>query len=160
MNTERWDYKIDGKKHGLLRIFVMLGITVFFSVLAIDQLLPGDNKYWQMALAFGFPAVMSAIVVIRLLVRYLCFKIYMGSKGFYMQTTPFDGMYYRYSQAKYAGEELKRYRRRGSGSSYVYYFNIILKNGDTKRIIFDKSLYEREFNVLKERINCANNTHK
>ena len=160
MNTEKWDYKIDGKRHGLLRILIMLGIMVFFSVLAVDQLLPGENKYWQMALAFGFPAVMSAFVAVKLLVGYYCFKIYVGNKGFYFQTTPFNGKYYSYSQTKCAGEELKRYHRRGNGSSYVYYFNIIFKNGETQSIVFDKSLFEREFNVLKERINCANNTHK
>lgn len=157
MNTERWDYKIDGKQHGVMRILIVAGIMIFFGVLAVDQLVPGENKYWQLALLLASPAVISAGLTVRLVIRYFCFKIYVGRNGFYLQTNPFNGKYYRYSQIKGASEELKKYRRRSHGTSYVYYFNIRFKNGTTKSIIFEKALHEREFRVLRERINCFNN---
>ena len=153
MNTERWEYKIDCRQYGLLRFLIFGGIAVFFAVLAVDQLVPGENKYWYAALFFAVPAFITGVTAVRLAIRYFCFKIYVGRNGFYFQTDPFDGKYYRYSEVKSANENLRRYHRRGHGTSYAYYFNISFSNGTTKSIIFEKSLHERELEVLKKRIN-------
>ena len=78
MNTERWEYKIDCRQYGLLRFLIFGGIAVFFAVLAVDQLVPGENKYWYAALFFAVHAFITGVTAVRLAIRYFCFKISLG----------------------------------------------------------------------------------
>lgn len=156
MNDE-WDYKIDGKSNGKFRIIFLLIVAAFFTTLTIDQLKGTPNKSLIVAAIFGIVAVSSIYLLIKLLIRYFCFKVFIGKKGFYFQTNPFNSQYYEYSQIKSCREELKSsragYASQVSQPAYFYYFYFTDKNGKTVKFQFEKSLYNHEFNVLKERIN-------
>ena len=159
MKNEKWDYKIDGKMYGMVRMIIVAVLAMFFSVLTVDQLKPHSNKYIPVALGFAFLTVVFWGLFVYLLNRYINFKIYIGKEGFYYQTNPFNKSYFKYSDIKTASEEMVVYRhgRAGGVSSvsrtYHHYLTITLKNGEHKKIIFEKSLYEKEINILKERIN-------
>lgn len=156
MNDE-WDYKIDGKSNGKFRIIFLFIVAAFFTILTIDQLKGTPNKSLIVAAIFGIIAVSSICLLIKLLIRYFCFKVFIGKKGFYFQTNPFNSRYYEYSQIKSCREELKSsragYASQASQPACFYYFYFTDKNGKTVKFQFEKALYEHEFNVLKERIN-------
>lgn len=155
MENEKWDYKIDGKPYGLSRLVVVGVLAAVFVVLTIDQLQPHPNKYLQVALGFAGLAGIFLFLLVYLLIRYFCFKFYVGKNGFYYQTNPFNGNYYRYADIRSADESLVVYRRRRArGRTYRYYFTFTLKTGERKTVIFEKALHEREINVLKDRINA------
>lgn len=156
MNDE-WDYKIDGKSNGKVRIIILFVITAFFTILTIDQLKGTLNKSLIVAAFFGIGAISSIYLLIKLLIRYFCFKVFIGKKGFYFQTNPFNSRYYEYSQIKNCREELKfsraNYSSYSSQPAYFYYFYFTDNENKTVKFQFEKALYEHEFNVLKERIN-------
>lgn len=158
MKNEKWDYKIDGKMYGITRLFIVGVLLVIFTILAIDQFQPHPNKYIQVALGFTFLACIFFGLFIYLLNRYLNFKIYIGKEGFYYQTNPFNKSYFKYNEIDSAIEEMVVHKHgnaggmRGVNRTYHYYFTIILNNGQQKKIIFEKSLFEKEFDVLKSRI--------
>ena len=155
--SEKWDYIIDGKETGLTRLVVMGVIALFFMVLMVDQLKSGINKSFIVAVVFGSIATISLSILTTLIVRYSCFKIWIGKEGFCVRTNPFNCQYYKYVDIRNCDEILtKSQHRTVSGSretNYRYDFIITAKNGETRRIKFDKSVYEHEFNVLRNRIN-------
>lgn len=152
-----WDYKIDGKSSGKFRIIFLFIVAAFFTILTIDQLKGTPNKSLIVAAVFGIVAVSSIYLLIKLLIRYFCFKVFIGKKGFYFQTNPFNSRYYEYSQIKNCREEQKSsragYSSQASQPAYFYYFYFTDEEGKTVKFQFEKALYEHEFNVLKERIN-------
>lgn len=152
MNTEQWDYKIDGKIGGITRIVIGLVLSVFFVVLTIDQLQPQPNKSMMIAFSFGSAAVIALYLLITLSIRYFCFKVYIGSEGFYFQSTPFNGKYYEYIDIQSCKEELKIYRHRHSPNLHYFYFIFTDQNGKTIKFLFEKPLCEREIKTLKKRI--------
>lgn len=87
-------------------------------------------------------------------------KVLVGKKGFYFQTNPFNGKYYEYTDVKNCYEELKTSRSgfadSGTSTGYFYFFYFTDKDGKTHKMLFNKALYEHEFNALKERINNSN----
>lgn len=153
----KWEYRIDGKINGMARIVICLVLSAFLVVLTIDQLQPQPNKYLPVALGFGSMAAVFLCLTAVLAIRYFCFRVLIGSTGFYVQTTPFNGTYYEYSDIKSCREELKiaRHRHRPGGSSqyfYFYFFIFTTANGKTKKFQFEKSVCEHEINVLKQHI--------
>lgn len=154
--NEKWDYKINDKQNGLIRLIIIFAITVFFIVLTVDQFFGKGNKSIIVAFFFAFVAVSSLYIFIRLALRFFFFKVYIGEKGFYFQSNPFNGKYYEYSDIKDCREELKvsrsGYSSGPSQTSYFYYFTFTDKSGKSTKILFNKALYEHEFNELKERI--------
>lgn len=151
MRNEQWDYKIDGKMYGIVRIVIPLVIVVFFGMLTVDQLQAKPNK--SLFVAFGFGSMTLAVLVslVTLVIRYFCYKIYIGKSGFYFQTSPFNGAYYDYSDIVRCREELKVGRHR-SEHIYHYYFHFTDKSGKTRKFLFEKPVYEHEVHQLKERI--------
>ena len=123
--------------------------------MTIDQLQPHPNKYIIVAMGFAGLTLPSLCIFVFLLNRYFCFKIYVGKEGFYYQTNPFNGNYYMYEQVKHANENLMVSHHRGHGRTYYHYFVFTLKNGEQKKVLFEKALYEKEINVLIERINTV-----
>lgn len=95
--NEQWDFTIDGKANGKIRMVITLVLTAVFTVLTIDQLQPQPNKNVFVGFAFGIAAITLLSALIRLTVRYVFFKVYIGREGFYLKTTPFNGKYYPYS---------------------------------------------------------------
>lgn len=162
MKNEIWDYKIDGKTNGLARIIISGVLFVVFFILTIDQLQPHPNKYFPVALGFAGISAAFFIFLAVLSVRYFCFKIFVGKSGFYFQTNFSNGKYYKYSDIKSCREELKVYRHNHHSGSHsnstlnYYYFIFTEKSGKTTKFQFEKSIHEREIDVLKERIENAN----
>lgn len=152
MNEEQWDYKIDGKTGGVAKLVVWLVLSILFVVLTIDQLQAQPHKSLAAAFAFGSTAAVLLCLFVVILVRHICFKVYIGSKGFYFQSNPWNGTYYTYTDMIRGEEELRVYHRRKSSDQYCYYFILEEKNGKTTKFQFEKSVHEREINVLKERI--------
>lgn len=156
MNNEQWDYRIDGKTNGIIRVFLPIVLAVVFTILAIDQLKPQPNKFMFIAIAFGNIVVISLYLSIKLSIRYFCFKIYIGNSGFYFKSNPWNGEFYIYEDIVYCKQELKtRLLKHGSGVVYYYFFVFKNKSGKTTKFQFDKSVCEREINDLQRRINKA-----
>lgn len=154
--NEKWDYKIDGKQNGLIRLIIIFAVSVFFIVLTVDQFFGKGNKSMIVGFFFAAVAVSSLYIFIKLALRFFFFKVYIGEKGFYFQSNPFNGKYYEYGDIRDCFEELKTsrsgYSSGPSQTSYFYYFTFTDKSGKSTRFLFDKALYEHEFNELKERI--------
>lgn len=155
--AEKWDYKIDGKTYGLFRMTVTGVLAALFLILAADQLKPEPNKYPFVALVFAIFAAQLLWSFVRLSVRYFCLKVYVGREGFYFQTNPLDGKYYKYSDVAACGEETLVSRRVHSAETHSYnYFTFTLKSGERKKVQFEKSVHGKEFDRLKKRINESN----
>lgn len=157
--VDNWDYIIDGKRNGLTRIIIMSIISVFFTVLMVDQLKPRLNKNFIVAVAFGMIAVISIMILTMLIIRYCCFEICVGKDGFRFQSNPFNGRFYKYADINRCCKKLITSQHRTTSgtkeTTYHYYFIMITNSGETQKIKFDKSLYEREFSVLEDRITNA-----
>lgn len=155
--AKKWDYIIDAKQNGLGRIIIMSIIAVFFTALTLDQFRPKPNKLFVVAITFGIIAVISIVTLTILIIRYCCFKICVGKEGFFYRSQPFNGRYYCYTDICRCDEKLITSQHRTTSGAretmYHYYFIITIKGGNMIRIKFDKSLYEREFAALMERIN-------
>ena len=154
-NFENWDYVVSGKTYGLIRIIVIGILAGFFAALTVDQLRPAPNKMLIVAIFFGLTCTVLTVTLIRLINRYFCFKICIGENGFFFQSNPFNGKYYNYKDILSCKEELKRIRHSvgyGDPVTYRYFFYFTDRDGKTQKILFEKSLFEREFEALKNRI--------
>ena len=154
ISSEEWEHKISGKDGGVAGLIIIFVLSAFFTVVTVDQLKDAPNKSRIAALFFGLIAVSSIYILVKLIIRYFFFKLYIGQKGFYFQSNPFNGRYYNYSEIKSCNEEIKTsYNSEISRNVNFYYFNFTDSNGKTVKFQLDKSLYENELNILKERIN-------
>lgn len=148
MTNERWDYRIDGKTGGAVRIGFLLVPVTMLTVLTVSQLL---HARWIPAAFTGVGAIVFLSLLVRVCVMVFCFEVSIGRQGFYLRTTPFSGAYFRYADVKRCGEEVKTGRHSGE-TVQVNYFVFTETNGKTHRFLFDKAMYSREIRVLKERI--------
>ena len=155
-NFEKWDYVVSGKTNGLLRIIIIGVLAGIFAALTIDQLRPVSNKMLIVAVFFGLICAVLTVKFIRLINRYFCFRICIGENGFFFQSNPFNGKYYRYEEIVSCKEKLKQaWHSVGYGDpvTYRYFFCFTVKDGKTQKILFEKALFEKEFEALSERIN-------
>lgn len=155
-NFEKWDYVVSRKTNGLLRIIIIGVLAGIFAALTIDQLRPVSNKMLIVAVFFGLICAVLTVTFIRLINRYFCFRICIGENGFFFQSNPFNGKYYRYEEIVSCKEKLKRaWHSVGYGDpvTYRYFFCFTDKDGKTQKILFEKALFEKEFEALSERIN-------
>ncbi len=153
------EYIIDGKRYGKASIIIALVLLITFSVLNVSLI-----QYGVPIVFLGSGIVFSLAILIVSIIRYSCLKIQIGNKGFYFQSNPFNGKYYKYSDIKSCKEVLKVYRHRGSGTQspnklYYYYFIFTDKNGRTKKFQFEKPIHEHEIQVLTMRIENAKNDY-
>lgn len=159
MNDE-WDYTISGKTGNTFSLIFLFAVSAFFTVLSVDQLIGGQHKSVVLGLFLGAMALSSIVLFVKLAVMFFFVKVRVGKKGFYFQSNPFNGKYYEYTDVKNCREELKTYRSgfsdAGTSATYGYFFYFTDKDGKTHKMLFNKVLYEYEFNVLKERINNSN----
>ena len=161
MNNERWDYIISGKEGGLARIIVMLIPAGLFTMLTIDQLQPQPGKLRMLALAFAGMAIPMLGITIYLLNRYFFFKVCIGEDGFYYQSSPFGGKYYRYADVVSCREEHQAYRpKHRTQTMHYYYFHFDTAEGRSVRFLFEKELHAREISTLKERIEASGAEHR
>ena len=108
------------------------------------------------AVFFGLICAVLTVTFIRLINRYFCFRICIGENGFFFQSNPFNGKYYRYEEIVSCKEKLKQARHSvgyGDPVTYRYFFCFTDKDGKTQKILFEKALFEKEFEALSERIN-------
>ena len=159
MNDE-WDYTISGKTGNTFSLVFLFAVSAFFTVLSVDQLIGGQHKSVVLGLFLGLMALSSIVLFVKLAVMFFFVKVRVGKKGFYFQSNPFNGKYYEYTGVKNGYEELKKpvggFSESGASTPYLYYFYFTDKDGKTHKMLFNKVLYEYEFNVLKERINNSN----
>ncbi len=152
---EKDEYLIDGKTFGKTKIGI--GIIVIAILVFIDAFLVNE-----IGISFILiPNVAMGIAIAWFLFNdYLFYRIKIGKDGFYCRTNPFDGQYYKYEEIISCGEIKKvvRFYHHGHGSihpTYYFYFEFTDVLGKTRKFLFEKSIYEHEVNVLKERIEKA-----
>lgn len=154
---ENWLYKIDGKKQSLIRVVFTSAVSVFAIVLAVDQLKGGEHKSLPLGLMFSVFAILSLSISVRVLIRFLWFKIYIGENEFYCQTNPFDGKTFHYSEVKNARTEVKSSRAGFSHTVsqplYMCYLCFGDNEGKTYQLLIEKELYSKEIVFLLDKIN-------
>ena len=101
------------------------------------------------------PVAVVLIPVVKVFSYGLFFKLMIQQDGFYCRTNPFDGRYYRYGDIlDCCLVEAERGTRRHE-TYYAYYMKFTDRANRTHRVLYDKSLYEREMNELVARIERA-----
>ncbi len=101
------------------------------------------------------PVAVVLIPVVKVFSHGLFFKLKIQKDGFYCRTNPFDGRYYRYGDIlDCCLVEAERGTRRHE-TYYAYYMKFTDRANRTHRVLYDKSLYEREMNELVARIERA-----
>lgn len=157
--TSQKEYIIDGKAYGITNIIISAVISAAVIVLLV-QLIPQTSKNLFSIFFIVIGILLPLSIFIRMIIRYFCFKVHIGETEFYFQSNPFNGQYYKYSDIKSCREELKvtRHNRMSGGDShyYAYLFFFTDQNGKTMKFQFIKHINEREINILKERIEKAN----
>lgn len=141
------EFVIPGKrKVGELVIFAMLLFPVLYLIF----------RWTSMPLILRIiPVAVVLIPVVKVFSHGLFFKLKIQKDGFYCRTNPFDGRYYRYGDIlDCCLVEAERGTRRHE-TYYAYYMKFTDRANRTHRVLYDKSLYEREMNELVARIERA-----
>ena len=141
------EFIIPGKrKVGGLVIFAMLLFPVLYLIF----------RWTSMPLILRMiPFIAFLVPTVRVFSRGLFFKLKIQKDGFYCRTNPFDGRYYRYGDIlDCCLVEAERGTRRHE-TYYAYYMKFTDRANRTHRVLYDKSLYEREMNELVARIERA-----
>ena len=141
------EFVIPGKrKVGGLVIFAVLLFPVLYLIF----------RWTSMPLILRIiPVAVVLIPVVKVFSYGLFFKLKIQKDGFYCRTNPFDGRYYRYGDIlDCCLVEAERGTRRHE-TYYAYYMKFTDRANRTHRVLYDKSLYEREMNELVARIERA-----
>lgn len=141
------EFVIPGKrKVGGLVIFSMFVFPVLYLIF----------RWTSMPLILRIiPVAVVLIPVVKVFSHGLFFKLKIQKDGFYCRTNPFDGRYYRYGDIlDCCLVEAERGTRRHE-TYYAYYMKFTDRENRTHRVLYDKSLYEREMNELVARIERA-----
>ena len=141
------EFVIPGKrKVGELVIFTVLLFPVLYLIF----------RWTSMPLILRMiPFIAFLVPTVRVFSRGLFFKLKIQKDGFYCRTNPFDGRYYRYGDIlDCCLVEAERGTRRHE-TYYAYYMKFTDRANRTHRVLYDKSLYEREMNELVARIERA-----
>lgn len=154
VSDENREYLIDGKVYGKSNIATTAVLLVVVAILEM-AVMPYRNI---------IGTIILAVCLMILIIRYHSFRVQIGVDGFYFQTMPQNERYFKYSDITECREIEKVYRHRrytrsgrrtghhGACRTYYYYFQFADAEGHTYRFQFEKPIYEREVNVLKERI--------
>ena len=141
------EFVIPGKrKVGGLVIFAALLFPVLYLIF----------RWTSMPLILRMiPFIAFLVPAVQVFSRGLFFKLKIQKDGFYCRTNPFDGRYYRYGDIlDCCLVEAERGTRRHE-TYYAYYMKFTDRANRTHRVLYDKSLYEREMNELVARIERA-----
>ena len=141
------EFVIPGKrKVGGLVVFAMLLFPVLYLIF----------RWTSMPLILRMiPFIAFLVPTVQVFSRGLFFKLKIQKDGFYCRTNPFDGRYYRYGDVlDCCLVEAERGTRRHE-TYYAYYMKFTDRANRTHRVLYDKSLYEREMNELVARIERA-----
>lgn len=141
------EFVIPGKKKvGGLVIFSMFVFPVLYLIF----------RWTSMPLILRMiPFIAFLVPTVQVFSHGLFFKLMIQKDGFYCRTNPFDGRYYRYGDIlDCCLVEAERGTRRHE-TYYAYYMKFTDRANRTHRVLYDKSLYEREMNELVARIERA-----
>lgn len=147
---------ISGKVQGGQRLAVVIFISAILLMLTNSLIKQGLPPITAM-----LPIVMAAVSLVIMIVHNLFYKIQIQKDGFYCRTNPFDGKYYKYSnitKCKLIEERKKFGSVRGSGTRETRYFYFLVfadTTNKTRKILYNKALFEREMNILVSRIEQA-----
>ncbi len=162
------EYTIDGKIYGKTAIVATAVLLVLFLAMTIPAMLQigpigaSTIGFGGLGSFVGRGVLLIGVILALLVVRYRCFKVKIGSTGFYFRSTPFNGRHYSYSDITNCRIEQKVYRHRRIGEPgsnhtlYYYYFIFTDKDGKTTKFQFQKPISGHEVEVLKKRIEQAN----
>ena len=142
------EFVIPGKrKVGGLVIFAVLLFPVLYLILFVWTSMPLILRM--------IPVAALLVPTVKVFSYGLFFKLMIQKDGFYCRTNPFDGRYYRYGDIlDCCLVEAERGTRRHE-TYYAYYMKFTDRANRTHRVLYDKSLYEREMNELVARIERA-----
>ena len=141
------EFVIPGKrKVGGLVIFAVLLFPVLYLIF----------RWTSMPLILRIiPVAVVLIQVVKVFSYGLFFKLMIQKDGFYCRTNPFDGRYYRYGDILDCCLVEAERGTRSHETYYAYYMKFTDRANRTHRVLYDKSLYEREMNELVARIERA-----
>lgn len=156
MKDDDLELTISGKVQGGSRM-----IIVAFVFLSLFLLTNSLVKQGLPPITFLPTVVMGTVSIIASIVHSLFYKIQIRKDGFYCRTTPFDGKYYKYSDIANCKliEKRKKYGSiyRGNRRTRYFYFLVFTDaTNKTHKILYNKSLFEREMKVLVSRIEQEN----
>lgn len=148
-------YEISGKAEGKPQVVV----TAFISVI-VFSLVYSLVQYDLPPVTYAISIFVGLYGIGYAILRYCYYKIRIESNGFFCQTNPFNGKYYRYCEIADC-RVIKEIRKVGAGShvraggvrttNYVYYLIFSDNLGKRRKIMFDKALFDYEMNVLLSR---------
>lgn len=154
MEDDQRDHIISGKIKGLTKIAVIgsiFAIVMWLSYLLFEEGLP--------PLTYALSAIAVFCALVYVIMHYFFYRIEILRDGFYCRTNPFNGRAYKYRDIASCKlfESRKRYgsayRRGVRETHYLDYLVFTDKSGKEHRIMYDKSLFEREMRILESRIN-------
>ena len=157
---EKAEYLIDGKVFGKTRI--VLSIVLLIVVAIIDAVIVKATG--QMYLAVP-GVVMALFILIYLINSNMFFKVKIEENGFYCRTNPFNGQYYEYAEITACKRIKKVVRTRAhyyeaAERRYYFFFEFTDICGRTRKFAFEDPIHGHEINVLKERIEAAQNQNR
>lgn len=148
-------YIIDGKFMGKTRIAI--SITLLFMIVAFE-IASINILGFTVINVLGFLLALS--IVILTVINYLCFRVDIGTSGFYLKTSPFDGRFYNYneiSSCKIVEKKIRRkiHRRHHGAITYYFFFCFTASDGKERKFQFESPIHQREIEILKYHIESA-----
>ena len=123
MGNKQWKYKITGNVIGTILVFIML--------VGMVALCLWFHKTDNGAIVFGrIILIIFAVAFILSLYRVLFFKVLIGKDGFFYQSAPGNGRYYRYNEIRKAWLSSGR----ETNANTAIYCNYETQDGKTVRI--------------------------
>lgn len=157
MEDDQRDHIISGKIKGLTKIVVIgaiFAIVMWLSYTLFEEGLPPPT--------YALTAIAAFCALVYVVMHYFFYRIEILRDGFYCRTNPFNGQSYKYRDITNCKliESRKRYGSAyRSGVRKTYYLDYLVftdNTGKERRIVYDKSLFEREMRILESRINKNN----
>lgn len=142
-------YRIDGRTFGVGQLVTTFVLVTILSIIDVPILLQGG-----IGAVFGaFGVGLSVYILLHALLNHFCFLVMIEEKGFFYQTTPFNGTFFEYQDIDRCWSVQKVYRHRRSATrQYLFYFYFTDKAGKTRRFLYSDDIFHHEVEVLKERI--------
>ncbi len=147
------EHIVSGKVQGPQRIAVVLFIFLILLLMTGAVVKEG----WPPVI-YVLPILLSVVAVALEMIHYFCFRILIQKDGFYCRTNPFDGKYYAFGTVRDCRLVEKRKKfgsafRRGTRKTRYFYILVFTDSTNTTRkILYNKALFEVELNILLSRM--------
>ncbi len=154
MQNETWDYEVTGRPYGIAPLLLTAVPALLLTVVAVDQLQPGEGKLFALGIGLVVPAAMLLVTAVRQAIRLCCFRVAVGKRGFYFRTGLKKGRYCLYGDVVGCSLE-KRSPRGKSNTLTAHMFTYVLTSGEQGEIPYDPTTQEAVFRALSKRIRRA-----